>query len=55
MKCCEYGTSQLDFLLNLQMAQKARVLVPGKPFELGEMKHSSLLGPFINYKDNEML
>ncbi len=35
--------------------QKARVFVTRKPFQDGEMKHSSLLGPLVNYRENELL
>ncbi len=34
---------------------KARLFVTGKPFPPGVIKHCSLLGPFVIYKDNEGL
>ncbi len=35
-------------------SQYIRVFLPSKPFQRGVVKHSSLLGPFISWKENEM-
>jgi hypothetical protein len=37
------------------MAQLARVYVPGKPVQSIVMWHSSLLGQFVSYKENEVI
>ncbi len=33
----------------------ARVFVPDKPFQSIVMLHCTLLGPFVSYKENEVL
>ncbi len=38
-----------SFSVIYKWGQKARVLIPGKPFQPSVMKHSSLLGPSITY------
>ncbi len=46
---------ELLFLKNFQMGPITSVCVPGKNFQPGMMKHSSLLGPFVNYRENKVL
>jgi len=43
------------FLHNLQMSQYARVLDLTRVERLARDRHSSLLGPYENYKGNEVL
>jgi hypothetical protein len=45
----------LNFLCNLQMDQEARVFVTRKPFQFSVILHSSLLGAFVSYEENEVL
>ncbi len=45
----------LHFLRSLWKAQKARVFVPGKPFQPSEMYHYSLVGPFVSDEENDVL
>jgi hypothetical protein len=43
------------FFITSELAQKPRLFVPGKPLQPSVMEHSSVLGPFISYKENEVL
>jgi hypothetical protein len=52
MKCSEYGPS---FFVTCKCAQYARLLHYTELKRLARAKHSSLLGPFISYKENEVL
>jgi hypothetical protein len=45
----------LHFIHNLQMAQKAKELAPGKAFPPKAMKHSSLLDSLISYMEIYLL
>ncbi len=38
-----------------EWAQQPKVFVPGKTFQPSALKQTSLLGPFISYKENEVL
>ncbi len=42
------------FLASNEWVHKAGVFIPGKPFQASVMQHSSLLGPFLSYEENEM-
>jgi hypothetical protein len=44
-----------NLIVTYEWAQLARVFVPGKPLEPGVTKHSSILDPFVSYKENEVL
>ena len=59
MKCCEYSTrgsySQHIFCVTYDLAQKDKVFVRGKPFQLSVMQHSSLFVPPVSYRENEVL
>jgi hypothetical protein len=58
MRSCEYGPwghiHDTNFLCNLQIGPKARVLHYTKIKRLPSDKHSSLFGTFINYEENEV-
>jgi len=45
----------LIFFVTYKCAQEARAFVSGKLFQWSVMKHTSLLGPFISYKNDELL
>ncbi len=59
MKCYEYGPkilfTPIHFLRNLQMGQSKLVLQYSKLEMIIRYKNSSLLGPFVSYKENEVL
>ncbi len=40
------------FFVTYECAKQAEVFFPGKPFKLSVMIHSSLVDPFVNYKEN---
>ncbi len=42
------------FFVTYKWVQKARVFVRGMPFQPSVMWHSSLLGSFLSYKENEV-
>jgi hypothetical protein len=44
-----------SFFVTCEWVHLARVFVPGNHFQPSEMKHSSLLRLFLNYKENEVL
>ncbi len=41
------------FFMTYEWTQKAFVFVPRKPLKPNVIEHSSLLGSFINYKEND--
>jgi hypothetical protein len=43
------------FFITYEQAQKVRVFVLGKPFQLNVMQHSSLSDQFTSYEENEFL
>ncbi len=45
----------LHILHNKRIGPKARVFVRGKPLQPNVMLNSILLGPFLSYKENEVL
>jgi hypothetical protein len=47
--------SQPIFFATYKRDQQAKVFVIGEPFLPRVVKHSSLFGPFISYKENEVL
>ncbi len=57
MKCCEYDTwgHIQNTLFPYEWAQYAKVLHCTLPEWLVFDKHSSLLGPFLSYEENEVL
>ncbi len=48
-------SQHLIFYLHYEWAEWARVLVPYKPFQPSVMYHSSLLDPYLIYKENQVL
>jgi hypothetical protein len=42
-------SQRLVFFITYEWAQKAKLFVPGKPFQPNLMCHSSLLGPYTHY------
>jgi hypothetical protein len=54
VKCCK-NCKYLADVINLQMYQKSIVFLTDNPFQPILMKHSSLLGQFESFEDNEML
>ncbi len=43
------------FLVSYEWVNEARVFVPDKPLPASVIQHSSLLGPFLSYEENEMI
>ncbi len=53
---CEYGPwVYFIFFIPYGRDQEARLFVTDTPFQTRVMKHSSLFGPFIGYKENKVL
>ncbi len=48
-------SQHLIFFITYECAQLARVLDYATSERLANDKHSSLLGPFVNYEENEVL
>jgi hypothetical protein len=46
-------SQHLILFIIYEWAQLARAFVPGKPFKLSVMKHSSLFSPIESYDENE--
>jgi len=44
-----------NFLCNLWISPISWMFVHGKPFQPSVMQHSTLLGPYISYEENEVL
>ncbi len=44
-----------QFLCNLQMSPTSQSFIPSRPFQPSVIKHLIFLGPFISYKENEVL
>jgi hypothetical protein len=59
MECCEYDTmgriTAPYFLLNLQLGRISYSVTLHQMKRFSNDKHSRLLGPFISYKENEVL
>jgi len=60
MKCCEYNSwgfihKHFIFFTTYKWTHEGRVFCRGKLFQPSGMQHSSLLGLFISYKENEVL
>ncbi len=47
-------SQQFILLVTHEWAHWIGVFVPGKPFQRSVMKHSSLLCPFLSYKEKEI-
>jgi hypothetical protein len=42
------------FFTSHKWVQRARVFLPGDPFQPSETKNSSLLGPCLSYEENKV-
>ncbi len=51
----ELHSQHLIFFVTYKKLQLATVFVPNKPFHFSVIQHSSLLGPYESYKENEVL
>ncbi len=48
-------SEQLIFFVTYKWAQSARVFVPDKLFQSNVVQHSTLMGPFVNYEEKDVL
>ncbi len=53
--CTGTVSTTIYFLRNLWIGQKSLRVYPWPAFMLSVLKHSSLLGPFVNCEENELL